>query len=188
MIERRHYSAEERSAAVGLATSVGVKAAGRRLGIPYRTISHWMARPDTQLAIATTHEAILDTLKAATAEGAASLLAIIRNPKAADRDKVRAAEVAIDRYQLLTGGATSRSENLNIGLTDSLTDEQRDVIEEHLHELARTRLLARGALQLAGVSDDALASLDETGVPALSRDDVTAVQALIEQLEADSGQ
>ncbi len=41
---RRHYDARTRAEACGLAASVGIREASRRLNVPHRTISHWLRR------------------------------------------------------------------------------------------------------------------------------------------------
>lgn len=111
---RRHYSTEERSAAVGLAISVGVKEAGRRLAIPYRTVSHWLARPDAQAAIARSRDDVAAKLWEAVTVGTEAVLAGLRDPKARLGDKANALRIVSEQYALLTGGPTSRSETLNL--------------------------------------------------------------------------
>lgn len=192
MTERRHYSAETKAEAVGLAVSVGVKEAGRRLSIPYRTISHWMARPEAQVLILTSRQDALETLKVAAAEGAASLLAIIRNPKAADRDKVRATEVAIDRYQLLSGSATERTENMNLNLEAGwgseayadATDEIKAASQSILSDAMTEIVAGTTALRVAGATGSSM-QLDGVAVRAnLTTYDVRAVESFLARLEA----
>jgi transposase-like protein len=122
--DRRHYSAETRSEAVGLALSVGVKEAGRRLGIPYRTVSHWLARPEAQVAITRSRDDVAAKLWEAVTVGTEAVLAGLRDPKARLSDKAQALRVVAEQYALLTGGATSRSENLNINADAELAPPQ----------------------------------------------------------------
>lgn len=111
---RRRYSDDEKALAVGLAASLGPVRAARQLGIPARNVSLWMSEPRWRTYLEASHDQILETLRQASAAAASDLLRIIRDPNASDRDKVRASEVALDRYQLMSGGATERSENLNV--------------------------------------------------------------------------
>jgi transposase-like protein len=180
MNESRHYSEEERARAVGLAVSVGDREAARQLGIPRRTVSHWhrSAAHGGRLSavVVASRASMLDTLKNAAAEGATSLLEIIRSPTSSDRDKVRAAEVAIDRYQLLSGGPTDRTESVALSMdervafkafidsldraiaTDDLDTGRRQVMEMVAASRLMTPLLDSGLDREA-----AIATLQERG-------------------------
>lgn len=111
---RRRYSDIEKADAVGRGEILGPVRAGRELHIPARNISLWMGDPRFAAVREASHDHILDTLRTASAAAANDLLRIIRDSAASDRDKVRASEVALDRYQLMSGGATERTENLNV--------------------------------------------------------------------------
>ena len=126
---RRRYSDTEKADAVGRAAIIGPVRAARELSIPARNVSAWMADPRFAAVREASHEQILGTLRSAAAAGVDELLRVIRDPKAADRDKVRAAEVALDRYQLMSGGATERTENLNVEV-DGGPITSRDIREE----------------------------------------------------------
>ena len=115
----------ERSTAVVLADALNsADEAGRRLGIPGRTIRRWREDPELADLVLKTREETSDDVKVAM------VLAwelIIQRLKAADietKDLIVLGGVAFDKHQLATGGATARTEQRDI--TGSLSDD--DVI------------------------------------------------------------
>ena len=94
--------------------SIGVKKAGRQLGIPYRTISHWMARPDVKGVVAASRDELLGRLWEAVSVGTEQVLTGLRDPKARLSDKAQALRVVAEQYQLLAGEATQRIESSNV--------------------------------------------------------------------------
>jgi len=109
--ERHVWPAETRAEAVGLAMSVGVKEAGRRLGVPYRTISHWMGRPDVQAMIVRSQDDVAARLWEAITIGTDAVLEGLRDPKAGLGDKASALRIVMESHALLSGRATA---NVNV--------------------------------------------------------------------------
>ncbi len=109
--ERRRYTAQDRMEAVGLALSVGVREAGRRLRIPFRTVAHWTHRGDIQGVVIATEEAIAAKLWEAVQVGTDEVLRRMRDPNARLSDVARALEVVSTQHALLSGRATSRTES-----------------------------------------------------------------------------
>jgi hypothetical protein len=127
MTEHRSYSATERAEAVGLALSIGVKAAGRKLGIPYRTVSHWLDRPDVQAAIVRSRDDVAARLWEAVTAGTDAVLAGLRDPKARLGDKASALRIVVEAHALISGGATSRTESFNVNAPALSEAERRDL-------------------------------------------------------------
>lgn len=107
--ENRQYSTEERLEAVGLAISIGANRAADQLGIPRRTVSHWLGRADTEPAVIASRQMIADRLWEAVETGVEQVLIGLQDPTARLSDKAKALEVVATQHALLTGGVTSRS-------------------------------------------------------------------------------
>ncbi len=111
--EHRKYSMEQRAEAVGLAASLGVLEASRRLAIPHRTISNWKQSPAMQGIIVRSQEDVAAKLWEAVVAGTEAVLAGLRDPNARLSDKARALEVVAQQHALLSGGITSRTEQVS---------------------------------------------------------------------------
>ncbi len=123
--QRRSYTAQERAEAVGLATTMGVTAAARQLGIGHTTVSAWMRSPSPalQAVIVESREAVADKLWQAVVAGTDAVLRGLQDPRARLSDKARALEVVAAQHALLVGDATSRTENQNLNLSVNVADE-----------------------------------------------------------------
>jgi hypothetical protein len=129
----RSYTDVERAEAVGFALTIGTKQAAVKLGIPRRTLSSWIQRPTSEVrtALARVAADLDESLEHGAKQGAAVLYAIVQDPKASNRDKIRAAEVLIDKWQLRSGGVTARNANLNLDLTDGgMTDREHEQLRQ----------------------------------------------------------
>lgn len=186
---RRSYTDTEKAEAVGRAAIVGPVRAARELSIPHRNVSAWMADPRFATIREASHESIVETLRTAAAAAADDLLRVIRDPQAADRDKVRAAEVALDRYQLMSGGATERTENMNMEITSPAftTPEIRAELVQYMalienatdEELEKHEAKAERFLQLA--SSAAMYDPDDQRARAAYKRDLRAALGPVEQ-------
>lgn len=112
MATRRRYTRAQKAEAVGLATMVGVSEAERVSGIPKTTIQYWTESPDfVQLRTRAQDEFILDMwvgLQVGATEIVKGFLS-----DAPLRDKAVAWKELGDRYALLTGQATARTEHVD---------------------------------------------------------------------------
>ena len=155
----RTYSAETKAEAVGLALSIGIRPAARRLGIPFRTIAHWCEHPDAQAAILRSRESVAARLWQAVDAGTAAVLEGLRDPKARLGDKANALRVVIEAHALVTGGPTARMESLNVTL-----DARRDL------EPSQAAALRDWIDTLLASSDDELRTWAAEGGLAMIRD------------------
>ena len=129
---RRRYSVAEKDAAVAEAARTSILAASQKLGIPERTVGYWYDSPEfadvrdktkDQLAAGSVAMAIL-------AQG--ELVRRIRSGKLSDQALVAAYGVGIDKAQLLSGAATTRTESRS--LVDGMDDHEREALRKVLDE------------------------------------------------------
>ncbi len=130
MTERRRYTAKERAAAVGIAVADGVTAAGRKTGIPKQTIDYWQSKPEFGHLRTTARETVIDQFWIGIQVGLREVIKGIEGD-APLREKAEAMKVMADRYALLTGEATSRSEHRE--LTEALDDHEREALARIIH-------------------------------------------------------
>lgn len=189
---------EARARAIGLALAVGADKASAQTGVPRRTISSWLGgeRPAPELAAmaASSREQVAQKLWEAVTVGTEAVLAGLRDPKSRLGDKANALRIVAEQYALLTGGATSRSENLNLNANWQDTDDYRNaapelqqqsaaMIEGILHEL----VMGYSALKLAGAPEAGL-QVDGLSVRAdLDPESQRRVRYLLSVLEDASG-
>ena len=118
---RGKYSIEQKAEAVGLATSIGVTKAARVTGISKQTIHQWTKRPEYEDLRETARERVVETFWVAMQMGLSAVVDGFETD-APLRDKAVALATVYDRWALLTGGATARSEQRDITGTLSDTD------------------------------------------------------------------
>lgn len=94
--------------------------AGKRLGIPGRSIRRWRDDPDLAAIVQKTREETADDVKVAMTLAWERIIQRLKADDIETRDLIVLGGIAFDKFQLATGGATSRSENRDI--TGSLTD------------------------------------------------------------------
>lgn len=132
MTEHRRYTRKQKANVVMTAAATSVLAAAESSGVPRSTIRYWLEDP------------IYAELRQKTREEASEgwqvvghlALARIREliPTMEPRDLVILAGVAVDKSQLLSGGATSRSETRD--LTTAFDDQEWDSLKTLLREAA----------------------------------------------------
>ncbi len=132
----RHYEPEQKERALALYVEHGPSEASRRCGIPSATIRSWAKRahkssPRAERAIAGAEAARLTwaqrraEVARRSGDAAAELIERVRQtPKAREAaDWARAFAIAVDKAQLLDGGATGRVE------VSSAEDRERRVAQ-----------------------------------------------------------
>lgn len=127
MPARRKYTARTRARAVGIAVVDGVTAAGRATGIPKTTIQQWIDLPEYVHLRTTTREKVLEQMWIGIQVGIRELTAGLSGD-AMLHHKADALRTLTDRYALLAGEATSRTENRE--LHDSPDHELREGVRE----------------------------------------------------------
>ena len=133
MATRTRRTATEKAHAVGVALAVGVSEAERRTGIPKNSIQHWVTRPEFVQLRTSARAMVLEQWWAGIQEGAVSLMADMTGT-APLRDKAAAFSALVDRYALLAGEATSRTESKT--LTDDLDDTEKQRLRDWIDGLA----------------------------------------------------
>jgi hypothetical protein len=128
--KRKHVTRPKRVklAAVMAAEMVGVVEASKQMGIPATSIEVWLKKPEYAAIRTKTREDLADEVKLA------AHLAWRRVIDTADtmepRDAIFAAEKAATILQLLSGGATSRTETRD--LTARLNEQQADQLMDDI--------------------------------------------------------
>ena len=120
MPRTRNYPRKTKLTALVAADMMTVEGAATATGIPARTIYRWRADPAMSEFVTQTREALADDIQAVAALAWSHLAERIRAGNIDTRDLIMAAGVAIDKSQLLNGGATSRTEARDI--TGTLSD------------------------------------------------------------------
>jgi hypothetical protein len=113
MPPHRRYSAKTKGEAVGIAVLEGVTEAERQTGIPKETIHYWLDRPEFAQLRTRAREEMAADVKAAFLAGLArtvELLAISMDV----RDVGDVTDKLGNRYALLTGEATARTEHRDL--------------------------------------------------------------------------
>lgn len=120
MAARRRYTKTERLTAVLAADMVNAERAAEATGIPARNIRRWRDDPEMAEFAAKTRDALADDIRVAAAVAWDTLIRRIKSGDIETRDLITAAGVAVDKSQLLSGGATTRTEARDI--TGTLSD------------------------------------------------------------------
>jgi len=141
----RQRPPEQKAEALRLVAEVGTQEAARRTGIPFGTVSSWARRSGVHSPNAATIAVAVEVAAVRWAErrvilgeelGRAAGLATRRMTERLEADKTTgvrdlAATVAVlvDKAQLLTGGATARTETAPPQRTPEIEQELAKVIE-----------------------------------------------------------
>lgn len=110
MAVRRRYTAAERARAVGIATVDGQTKAAEVTGIPATTIDYWLDKPEFVALRSTAREKVIEQLWVGLQVGVEALTEGIKG-SAPLNHKAAAFAALAERYALLNGEATTRSEN-----------------------------------------------------------------------------
>jgi hypothetical protein len=129
MPERRRYSRKQKVAVVSAAAASSVLAAAQESGVPESTIRYW---PEFASLRDRTREEMADEMKVIAHIATDRLRTLI--PTMDARDLTVLTSMAIDKSQLLSGGATGRTEHKDI--TDSFDDAEWESLKSILREAA----------------------------------------------------
>jgi hypothetical protein len=120
-----HYqkrTTADKAKAVGIAMLEGVTESERQTGIPHRTISDWMERPEFAEFRLRAREQVAEDVKTAFLVGLARSMELMRT----DTDLRAVGDITDklgNRWALMTGEATIRTESRT--LTEGLDDHER---------------------------------------------------------------
>lgn len=134
MTDRRRYSRKQRAEAVGLSVVAGRAEAVRRTGIPESTLRYWEEDPEFAELRARKKDDVALEVWAAFQTGVRRIVELV--PLTDDMTKVATATgILFDKYALMTGHATERTESRD--LTATFDDGEREAMERFLHDLAQ---------------------------------------------------
>ena len=117
---KRHSLADKANAVVVAERHNSSEVAGKELGIPARTIRRWRDDPLMADIVRKTREETAGDVAAAMVLAWARLIERLQRDEVDTRDLIILAGVATDKAQLLSGGATGRTETRD--LTGTLSD------------------------------------------------------------------
>jgi len=136
MTERRRYTKVDRAKALGIAVVKGQRAAADETGVPLTTVHNWYkASPEVEQLRTTAREEFVERLWQAVQIGVAEVIKGLSSD-APLRDKTVAASMLAEKYLLLSGQATVRTETraLTEGLDDHERQTLRDAIDKYLKD------------------------------------------------------
>jgi hypothetical protein len=109
--------------------------AGKRLGIPGRSIRRWRDDPELAELVLKTREETADDVKVAMVLTWERIIQRLKADEIETKDLIVLGGVAFDKHQLATGGATARTEARDI--TGTLSDVELDAAIREAEELVR---------------------------------------------------
>jgi hypothetical protein len=128
--ERRQYTKRQRAEVVGNAEAIGIRPAARKAHVPESTVRRWRESPELAQMRAEKREVVAADVWAAFQMGVRRVMELL--PITDDLQKVAtAAGIIYDKYALISGGATSRSESrdLPMDFDDHEAKLMRDVLD-----------------------------------------------------------
>jgi len=134
--ERKYRSTTEKARAVGIALVSGVTEAERQTGIPKESIRNWSQHPSMAHLGTRAREEVASEFWTGIQVGLEEVVKGLRSPEAPLRDKATALGVLYDRFALMSGEATSRTESRS--LTDDLTDDEKLRLRDWIVSLPAT--------------------------------------------------
>ena len=127
MAPRPRRTTAEKAEAVGLAEVIGIRPAADVVGIPESTLRRWREAPDMAQLRAEKKEEVTADVWAAFQVGVRRIAELL--PTTTDLGKVAIATgVIYDKYALMSGEATTRSESR--ALTEGLNDHERATLRD----------------------------------------------------------
>ena len=137
MAERRRYTKKQKAAAVGLALAINPLAASEGTGIPRTTILGWMDRPEYDSLRQKTGAEMSEGFKVLANLAMQRLLKQIEDDEVDPKDVAVAMGIATEKYLLMSGEATSRTESTLLrGKSDHEQQLLADVINSELERRA----------------------------------------------------
>ena len=137
MAERRRYTKREKASAVTAALAATAAAASDATGIPRRTIGYWLDSPAFAELRQKTREQLAEGSMVLANLAQAELQRKVNAGEVEPRDLAVIYGIAIDKAQLLSGAATTRTEHRD--LTDSLPDHEKEALADAIDGWLATR-------------------------------------------------
>jgi hypothetical protein len=133
MAQRRRYTKKTKADAVAVALASSAMSAAEKTGIPRRTIGYWLEQPEFAEVRQKTREDLAEGSKVIAHMALDAIKE--RLPEFEPRDLVVLYGIMTDKSELLTGGATGRTETR---ILDGFNDHERDALHDAIAaELAK---------------------------------------------------
>jgi hypothetical protein len=130
-----HRTRREKLEAVVLADALNSSEdAGKRLGIAGRSIRRWRDDPELAEMVQKTRDETSDDVKVAMVLAWELIIERLKAGQIDTKDLIVLGGVSFDKYQLASGGATSRSESRDI--TGTISDTELDAALREANALA----------------------------------------------------
>lgn len=129
----RRYTKAQKASAVAAAVASSTLAASEASGIPRTTIAYWLESPEFGELRQKTREQIAQGSMVVAQMAQSELIRKLQAGEVEPRDLAVIFGIAIDKAQLLSGQATSRSENRTI--SDGLDDHEKQQLRDALDRL-----------------------------------------------------
>ena len=133
MTTRRRYTKAEKLSAVLAAEMTGVVAVQDQSGIPESTIRYWMDQPEFAAYRAKAREDLKDEITVVAHLAWQRVAEGLQKGQLEPRDALFAAEKATTQYLLMSGEATSRTEQRSV--TDDLGDDEKQRLRDWIDSL-----------------------------------------------------
>lgn len=132
---RRTYTRRQKLTVVGEAEVIGVRPAARKAGVPPSTVEHWRNTPAMAQLRTQKREEVAADVWTAFQLGVRRIVELI--PETEDLNKVAVATgIIYDKYALISGQATSRTESLTGELSESERTKAKEVLQRATREIA----------------------------------------------------
>lgn len=136
---RRRYTRKQKAVAVGIAAVDGVTRAGEVTGIAKQTIDYWLHDPEFGQLRTTAREVVVEQFWMGIQVGIQQVTEGLRGD-APLREKASALDNLVEKFALLSGEATNRTEHRE--LLNGFDDGEKEAAAEWLMTVARERLHA----------------------------------------------
>jgi hypothetical protein len=137
-VQARAYTDAERAEAVGRALAIGTNRAAAELDVPARTLRSWIPRPEYRRMRTAAEDHLAASLFDGFVLGVETVVERIAQGDASLRDVSVATGILADKWLLLSGRATSRTEHINEDAELSphdLTWEEKDQLGAWLRRI-----------------------------------------------------
>lgn len=134
MAGTRAHTDSEKAKAVGLALLRGTAAAAEASGVSQRTVQRWVDDPAMARLVAETKDGVRDHIWAGMQIGLEAVVAGLKDPDAPLQARANTFGILFDKWALMSGEATSRSESKDI--TDDIPLSVKRQLRSRFADLA----------------------------------------------------